>query len=212
VPAGKSLPEGTTVSEGSFADAEKYAQTHKNDLDINPSRIMTADPSSLGGSYSDFVGKPDVMGHKNKAEAITDFTTRFPTEESFQELAPKTGSDTYPATEKAMGQFIHAHHIVMKKSSGDGEAAARESRQILRTVGIEPFLGVQNLVFAPNWANHAKKPDYPQTVLKDLLDLGITPNSNPTEASIAALSGKKAEVEAKLKEIARLFFVAEYSM
>jgi hypothetical protein len=45
----------------------------------------------------------------------------------------------------------HAHHILFKKGDGPAQQALVEQGQaILREVGTDPILGVENLVWAPN--------------------------------------------------------------
>lgn len=51
----------------------------------------------------------------------------------------------------------HTHHIVMKTGLGAaGKAAAKESQEILASVGIDPFFGKENFVFAGKFPHSDK--------------------------------------------------------
>jgi hypothetical protein len=48
------------------------------------------------------------------------------------------------------GPQNHGHHIFLKKGIGrEGRAIAEEGHQILRNVGIDPIIGLDNLTQAP---------------------------------------------------------------
>ena len=61
----------------------------------------------------------------------------------------------------------HAHHILYKEGNGPGQKAlVEEGQAILRKYGIDPIVGEENLVWAPNiTGQHVKK-----THLKPLVD------------------------------------------
>lgn len=45
----------------------------------------------------------------------------------------------------------HAHHILFKKGLGEAQQKlVQEGQEILRRYGIEPIIGKENLVWAPN--------------------------------------------------------------
>ncbi|TQR13294.1 type IV secretion protein Rhs [Psychrobacillus lasiicapitis] len=45
----------------------------------------------------------------------------------------------------------HAHHILFKKGLGQKQQElVREGQEILRRYGVDPIIGVENLVWAPN--------------------------------------------------------------
>jgi hypothetical protein len=48
----------------------------------------------------------------------------------------------------------HAHHIVMRNGIGEAaREAVQESQAILRRYNIDPYLGRENLAWAPNWGH-----------------------------------------------------------
>jgi hypothetical protein len=66
------------------------------------------------------------------------------------------------------GGPTHAHHIVMQEGLGAaGKKAVEESQAILMKHGIDPYRGVENLVWAPN-NGYLKTDKYAQQVLERL--------------------------------------------
>lgn len=77
-------------------------------------------------------------------------------------LGAKYPGGSWPGTE----YVTHAHHIVLKEGLGvAGKRAAAESRELLEKYGIDPLLGPENLIWAPNWG-HADR--YAEDVLNAL--------------------------------------------
>jgi hypothetical protein len=66
------------------------------------------------------------------------------------------------------GDLTHAHHIVMQEGlGGPGIQAVQDAQAILKKVGIDPFRGQENLVWAPN-SGYLRTDKYAQQVLDRL--------------------------------------------
>jgi hypothetical protein len=221
---------GDSVTKPSHAAALQFVQTHAASFGLQVStngsiiKLIRTDPAKRQ-VWTDVVGEPDARGVARKTAAESEFTTfqtdnpnfftthhqdpAFPNDPTKQKTGKElTNNDSFSDVDLK----IHAHHIVMKVGDGPGVVSVRKAHQLLRTVGIDPYYSEENLVWAPNWRNHQKKPAYPDQVWKDLEDLGIARNPSPTPASVAAMASERAEVEKELKRIAGLFFTAEYVM
>jgi len=209
-----------TVSESSLSAAESYVKLHVLDCGINDYKdLVLVYPAKKYGGWASNVRNPDYLGGTSKADVESRPMTQAGSYEWLKDQNPNFFTATYwnnqtgqVITSSAQWPGIHAHHIVPKAESR-GTTSVHAAHQILRTVGIDPYFGSENLLWAPNWQNHRHGETYRNQVLLDLRVANVTANSDPTEASISLLAAKKLEVVQILDEvIAQNFFYARYSM
>jgi hypothetical protein len=113
------------------------------------------------------------------------------------------------ATANTVG--IHAHHIVPKNYGGKKDMADWwKSQRALRTVGIDPFFGVANLAWTPNWPKHSSSGAYRISVWTAIDNelSGFSFNNNPTTESVESRQDDKAAMITALSDIAEKFFYA----
>jgi hypothetical protein len=212
---------GETVSKSTHAAAMAFVTTHAASfgLQVNTNgsvvKLIKIDPAKRERWTND-VGKPDARNKASKTAAEDEFddfqdanpnffTTlhqdpAFPNDPTKQKTGKQlTNNDSFSDVDLT----IHAHHIVNKAGDGTGRTWVRQSHQILRRVGIDPYHSEENLAWAPNWRNHRKKPAYPEQVWKDLNALAIPDQPNASH---------RALVVRELKDIANAFFTAQYVM
>ena len=63
----------------------------------------------------------------------------------------------------------HAHHIIFKTGNGEAQQElVKEAQEILRSYGIDPILGKENIVWAPNAVKGQHSVDSLKTIVEEL--------------------------------------------
>ena len=118
------------------------------------------------------------------------------------------------SADKANAVGIHAHHIVPKNAASPTKKEVKEawwnSQRALRTVGIDPFFGVANLAWTPNWPKHSSSGAYRISVWEYINDKlpGFSFSDNPTTKSVESRQDDKVAMITALGKIAENFFYA----
>jgi hypothetical protein len=230
---------GDFVSKISLNDAFTYLLKCKQEFGIcsrdqlynvkQGSRTQTPDPingrnsSRINNLWTKVIASSDAIGRNNsiadtvytnfKGVAPTSFTGPYwqpPGESEQWSLRKLTGTRTgWPS--------LHAHHIVAKNRGGvAAQSDWWESQRALRTVGIDPYFGVANLAWTPNWVKHGSSGQYRKSVWKDIHEAlpNLVIDSNPTPQTVAAhvTAGDDVAMKSVLVAIATNFFVGKYVM